>query len=107
MKHFVMSMTLLTALVGTALAQDAPKNTINQRQRNQQKRIGEGVENGSLTAAEAARLEKQEAAIHHEVKTERQADGGTLTPQERRQVTRQQNRVSRRIYRQKHDGQHQ
>jgi hypothetical protein len=65
------------------------------------------VENGSLTAGETAHLEKQEAAIHHEVKAERQANGGTLTAQERRQVNRQQNRESRRIYKQKHDAQHQ
>jgi hypothetical protein len=83
------------------------QNEVNQRQRNQQKRIGEGVENGSLTPAETARLEKQEAAIHHEVKTERKANGGTLTAQERRQVNRQQNRESKRIYRQKHDAQNQ
>jgi hypothetical protein len=110
MKRLAMSMVMGAMLLGTvtaALADDPPKGTIDQRQRNQQKRIGEGVENGSLTPAETARLEKQEAAIHHEVKTERKANGGTLTPQERRQVTRQQNRESKRIYRQKHDGQNQ
>jgi hypothetical protein len=107
MKRIVRNVMMAAALAGTVVAQDAPKSTINQRQRNQQKRIAEGVENGSLTPAETARLEKQEAAIHNEVKTERRANGGTLTPQERRQVTRQQNRVSRRIYKQKHDGQHQ
>jgi len=89
--------------VSNVLAQ----NEINERQRKQQERIGKGLENGSLTPAETARLEKQEAAIHHEVKTERQANGGKLTAQERRQVNRQQNRESRRIYRQKHDAQHQ
>ena len=106
MKRIVTSMmmgALLLTGASTALAQ----NEVNQRQRNQQKRIGEGVENGSLTPAETARLEKQEAAIHHEVKTERKANGGKLTPQERRQVNRQQNRESKRIYRQKHDAQHQ
>jgi hypothetical protein len=106
MKHIMTSMVMGALLLGGAsnlLAQ----NEINERQRNQQKRIGEGVENGSLTPAETARLEKQEAAIHHEVKTERKANGGTLTAQERRQVNRQQNRESRRIYRQKHDAQHQ
>jgi hypothetical protein len=94
---------LLLGSVSSVLAQ----NQVNQRQRNQQKRIAEGVENGSLTPAETARLERQEAAIHHEVKTERKANGGKLTPQERRQVNRQQNRESKRIYRQKHDAQHQ
>jgi len=110
MKRLAMNIILGGMLLGTvtaALADDPPKGTINQRQRNQQKRIAEGVNNGSLTPAETARLEKQEAAIHQEVKSERKANGGTLTPQERRQVTRQQNRVSKRIYRQKHDGQHQ
>ena len=106
MKRIVVSMMMGALLMGgvrNVLAQ----NEINERQRNQQKRIGEGVENGSLTPGETAHLEKQEAAIHHEVKTERKANGGKLTPQERRQVNRQQDRESKRIYRQKHDAQHQ
>jgi hypothetical protein len=107
MKRIVISMTMGALLLGGASNVLLAQNEINQRQRNQQERIGKGVENGSLTAAEAARLEKQEAAIHHEVKTERKANGGKLTPQERRQVNRQQNRESKRIYRQKHDAQHQ
>src|SRR6476646_6625280 len=106
MKRIVVSMMMGALLLG-GVSNVLAQNTINERQRNQQKRIGEGVENGSLTAGEAARLEKQEAAIHHEVKTERKANGGTLTAQERRQVTRQQNRESKRIYKQKHDAQHQ
>ena len=105
MKHLAMSMAMAGMLLGTAATIFA-QNPINQRQRNQQKRIGEGVENGSLTAAEAARLEKQEARIHNEVKQERAENGGKLTPEERRQVRRQQNRESKRIYKQKHDGQH-
>ena len=106
MKRIVTSMMMGALLLG-GVSNVLAQNEVNQRQRNQQKRIGEGVENGSLTPAETARLEKQEAAIHHEVKTERKANGGTLTAQERRQVNRQQNRESKRIYRQKHDAQHQ
>ena len=106
MKRIMTSMMMGALLLG-GVSNVLAQNEVNQRQRNQQKRIGEGVENGSLTPAETARLEKQEAAIHHEVKTERKANGGTLTAQERRQVNRQQNRESKRIYRQKHDAQHQ
>ena len=106
MKRIVTSMMMVALLLG-GVSSVLAQNEVNQRQRNQQERIGKGVENGSLTPAEAARLEKQEAAIHHEVKTERKANGGKLTPQERRQVNRQQNRESKRIYRQKHDAQHQ
>ena len=107
MKRIAMGLMMGAMLLGTVSSVLAQDNEINERQRNQQKRIGEGVENGSLTPAETARLEKQEAAIHHEVRQDRKANGGTLTPQERRQVTRQQNRESKRIYKQKHDRQHQ
>ena len=103
MRHIVTSMMIGALLLGGASSALAD-NEVNERQRNQQERIGKGVENGSLTPAETARLEKQEAAIHHEVKTERKANGGTLTAKERRQVNRQQNRESARIYRDKHNG---
>jgi len=103
MKRIVIGMTMGALLLG-GVSSVLADNEVNERQRNQQKRIGEGVENGSLTPGETARLEKQEAAIHHEVKTERKANGGTLTPRERRQVNRQQNRESARIYRAKHNG---
>jgi len=96
MKHKVMCMMMGALLLGTVSSVLAQNNEVNERQRNQQKRIGKGVENGSLTPGETARLEKQEGAIHHEVKTERQANGGKLTAQERRQVNRQQNRESKR-----------
>jgi hypothetical protein len=85
--------------------QHSSTNEVNARERAQQKRIGEGVENGSLTAGEAARLERKEAGVNREVSGMRQVNGGRLTPAEHRVVNRQQNRVSRQIYRQKHDAQ--
>ena len=81
-----------------------PKTGVGQRQRNQQGRIAQGVKSGQLTAGETAHLEHHEAAINKEVKTERAANGGKLTPVERRQVNRQQNRTSNAIYRKKHNG---
>ena len=106
MKRLAMSV-MMGALLAGAASMAFADNEINERQRNQQQRIGEGVENGSLTPRETQRLEKQESAIHQEVKQDRKANGGSLTAQERAQVNRQQNRESRRIYRQKHDGQKQ
>ncbi len=82
-----------------------PKSEIGARQRAQQKRIGEGIESGQLTAGEAARLERREAGINREVSGMRQANGSQLTPAERKLVNHQQNRTSRAIYRQKHDAQ--
>lgn len=80
-----------------------PKSEVGQRQRNQQERIAQGVKSGQLTAGETAHLEKREAAINKEVKTERAANGGKFTPAERRQVNRQENRTSAAIYRKKHN----
>jgi len=61
----------------------AGANEINERQRNQAGTDRERRENGSLTPSGQAHLEKQEAAIHHEVKSRRNANGGTLKAQER------------------------
>lgn len=83
-----------------------PKSEVGQRQLNQQKRIGEGIENGSLTAKEASHVETREAAVNKEVSGMRQLNGGKLTPQERKLVNQQQNKNSKAIYRQKHDKQH-
>jgi len=77
---------------------------ISARQHRQQQRIGQGIANGSLTPAEAARLEKQEARLNREIRQERR-DGGGLNAAERGRIKRQQNSMSRRIHRQKHDGQ--
>jgi hypothetical protein len=81
-----------------------PKSEVGKRAENQQDRIGQGIKSGQLTAGEASRLEGREAAINKEVHNDRAANGGTLTAAERRQVNRQQNRTSRAIYRDKHNG---
>jgi hypothetical protein len=81
-----------------------PKSEVGQRQRNQQERIAQGVKSGQLTAGETAHLEGREAHINKEVHNERAANGGKLTPAERRQVNRQEDRTSRAIYRKKHNG---
>ena len=75
---------------------------INQRQRNQQARIGQGVQSGQLTGHETRQLERQQARIQA-TKRKDKADGN-MTPQERAQLTRMQNRASRDIYRDKHNG---
>ncbi len=83
------------------------RGEVGARQTAQQQRIGQGVRSGSLTAGETARLEGKQAALNHEIRTDRARNGGTLTPQQRRQVNRQQNRASRQIYRAKHNAAHQ
>ena len=48
-------------------------------------------------------LEHQEARLNRETRRMRAANGGTLTPAEKAKVTRQQNHLSREIYRKKHN----
>ena len=84
-----------------------PKYTINQRKDNQQERIGNGVENGSLTAGETHSLEKQESNINKEEHTMRAEDNGHLTAADRKALNQQQNHMSNEIYRDKHNAAHQ
>ncbi len=75
-----------------------------QRNVNQEQRIHDGVENGTLTNREAGRLEGREAhADHAEARAGRDGNVGRY---EQGHIQRTDNRDSRRIYRQKHDGQH-
>jgi hypothetical protein len=103
MKRILSSMMIGGLFLSTATLTFA-EGKIGERKENQQKRIANGVANGSLTAGETAKIEHQEANINKEVAAERAANGGKLTPAERRQVNRQQNRTSKEIYRDKHNG---
>ena len=76
---------------------------VAQRKENQQDRIANGVKSGQLTAGETANLENKEAAINGETRADRAANGGKLTQAEKRQVNRQQNRLSNQIYNDKHN----
>ncbi|MBS1574986.1 MAG: hypothetical protein JST09_06740 [Bacteroidetes bacterium] len=76
---------------------------INHRQEHQQKRIGNGVKDGELTARETARLEGREAKIQHDKRVAK--SDGVVTGSERKKLRREENRTSRAIYRQKHDAQ--
>src|SRR6266849_5700873 len=84
-------------------AEKEKKPVIEQRKENQQDRIAQGVKSGQLTAGETATLEKKEAAINKETRTDRAANGGKLTGAEKAQINHQQNQVSKQIYADKHN----
>lgn len=100
MKKLLLALTVvLVALPLTAGAQ------VNRRQHEQRQRIEQGIRRSSLTKREAARIRAREAAIRARERRDRR-DGHGLTFAERRRLQREQNRVSHRIYQQKHDRQH-
>jgi hypothetical protein len=65
------------------------------------------VKSGSLTPKETANLEHKEVKLNKEIRTDRKQNGGNLTNNEKKQVNRQQNKVSRNIYNDKHNAAHQ
>jgi hypothetical protein len=81
----------------------AAMDSVNGRRYNQQGRIANGISSGQLTAGETKNLEGREARLNGEIHNDRAANGGTLTPQERQQVNRQQNNLSGSIYDDKHN----
>jgi len=98
------SLALTAALVFTSSAAFAQSGaTIRDRKDNQQDRIGQGVRSGQLTPREAGRLERQESRLNREAHQMRARDSGHLTRRDRRILSRQQNRESARIYRDKHN----
>ena len=91
----------------TAVQNTNPKSEVGKRAENQQDRIAQGIKSGQMTAGEAARVEKNEAGINKEIRTDRAANGGKLTGAEKAQINHQQNKESRQIYRTKHNATHQ
>ena len=72
-----------------------------QRNVNQQQRIQNGMENGSLTNREAARLEAGQARADRKVANA--AADGHVGAAEQARIQRTENRDSRQIYRKKHN----
>jgi hypothetical protein len=76
---------------------------VGEREENQQRRIGNGVESGKMTPGETAHVEKQEQHINQQVKTDRADNGGKLTPAEKKQVNKEQNKTSKEIHHDKNN----
>jgi hypothetical protein len=77
-------------------------NEVNGREANQQKRIGNGVANGKLTSKQTTNLEKRETSVQNREKKDMAAHNGHLTKAEQKGINRQQNRISKSIYKDKH-----
>jgi tellurite resistance protein len=91
----------LSAFAASAAGAGTPR--IDQRQANQEQRIDQGIASGELTKREAHRMNHQQAVINR-AEDKAKADGA-VSAQERKRLTKAQNKTSRRIVRQKHDAQ--
>jgi hypothetical protein len=99
----LMVLAALAAFAQSSTTDEKPQ-TIQQRKENQQDRIAQGVQSGQLTSGETKNLETKEAGLNREERTMRSEDNGHLTAADRARLNNQQNRLSNRIYDDKHNG---
>lgn len=103
MKSMKLAAALVLALPVLAFAQ-ANTPRVDQRQANQEQRIDQGAASGSLTQREANRLDRGQQRVDN-MENAAKSDG-VVTGRERAALHAAEERQSARIYRQKHDGQH-
>lgn len=99
LKLVIGSALVLFAATLTAEAQPTP--VINHREHNQVRRINQGVRSGELTPSESAHLRARERSIRADKRIAKQT--GTLSPGKRARLRHREARLSRAIYRKKHN----
>lgn len=78
------------------------REEVNQRLKNQDKRIDQGVRSGKLTHQQAKQLHKEDRQIRQEERDMAAQNGGHITKQEQKTINQQENKTSRQIRREKH-----
>ena len=100
----VKTLAVLSLVLPAIAFAQANTPLVDQRQANQERRIDQGVASGSLTQREANRLDRGQGRVDN-MENRGQSDG-VVTRGERARMHQAQDRQSARIYRQKHDRQH-
>ena len=77
-------------------------NEVNKREENQQQRIGNGVTSGKLNSKQTANLENRETNVQNREQKDMSQHNGHLTKAEQKGINRQQNRISKSVYKDKH-----
>lgn len=97
---------LVVAVLAVPMLAFAQANTpiVDQRQAYQEQRINQGAASGSLTQRETNRLERGQQHVDN-MENQAKSDG-VVTRGERFRLHEAQERQNDRIYRQKHDSQH-
>lgn len=101
MKVATAALLSIGLMTGVAQAQ-----TVDQRHYDQQRRVDQGIRNGSLRPGEVRRVENQQHSIDRQEARMRYRDGGHLTGYDRARLQQRENHASRDIYRAKHNRRH-
>jgi len=95
------AVTLVLSAAALPALGDSPG--LNAREQNQRERIGQGIRSGELTRPETRRLVHGEVRLHRHERIAK--SDGVVTRAEHYRLDRHADRMSGRIYRQKHDPQ--
>ncbi|CAN7214535.1 hypothetical protein LJR219_000697 [Phenylobacterium sp. LjRoot219] len=106
MKRILLTVAAASAVLVSlpVAANAAPWQSINQRQANLERRIEQGVRRGDLTRPEAVRLRSDFRDLERLERNYRYSGGG-LSGWERQDLDRRFDRLSNRIYAERHDRQ--
>jgi len=106
MKRVLLTLAAASAVLVSlpAAANAAPWQSINHRQANLERRIEQGVRTGDLTRPEATRLRAEFRDLERLERNYRRSGGG-LSAWERQDLDRRFDRLSNRIYAERHDRQ--
>ena len=92
---------IAVASMGAFAQTETPR--VDKREANQQKRIGNGIKSGKVNSQEATNLEKRETSVQNREQKDMAKHNGHLTKAEQKGINRQQNRISKSIYKDKHN----
>ena len=86
------------ALADTQWQKDHPRREqVNNRLKNQNKRIKQERKEGEITKAQARQLHSEDHAIRQEERTMASTNGGHITKAEQKALNQQENQVSKQI----------
>jgi uncharacterized membrane protein YebE (DUF533 family) len=107
MKKLYVLTCAVVAVIGLSSMGFAQTKTprIDRREQNQQKRVADGLKDGSITSREATKIEKDETKIQRD-EAKAKSDG-VVTARERAKLNRELNHTSREIHRDKHNNRRQ
>ena len=103
-RNLLVTALIATAAFGSSFAASAQTNAANTTQRdvNQEQRIENGLQNGSITTRENSELQRDEAHVDH--LQAKDMKNGPMTSAEKAQLTAAQNKTSRDITQAKTNG---
>lgn len=98
------SVVTLACAAAVLAPMSAQAGEVHNRQVRQEHRIAQGIEGGSLSPREAARLQTQEAQLNAQRQRDLREGAPGLNQRQVLRLNREENHLSRRIYHTKHDG---